>query len=526
MNITTDVLIIGSGIAGLSLALKAAEHTNVTVITKNEIMESNTRYAQGGIASVIHEKDNFESHIRDTFLAGSELGDKTVIETVVSAGPRLIDELLKIGVRFSKRKKNEFDLTIEGGHSERRVLHASDMTGFELVKKLAAHVRKHPRITVLEHHVAIDLLTNRHLKKKSNDAQCFGAYVLQKKKNTIATIRAKATVLASGGAGKLYLYTSNPDIATGDGIAMAYRAGCDIANLEFVQFHPTCLYHPKAKSFLISEALRGEGGKLRLMNGHPFMNHYHKQKDLAPRDVVARAIDFELKKRGDPHVLLDMTHLSQRFLKNRFPNIYKTCLDFGYDMAKVPVPVVPAAHYSCGGVKVDLNGRTSLENLYAIGEVSCTGFHGANRLASNSLLEGVAYADFVYFDLARRGFLKRVIHPKVRPWNSYKATDSDEAVVITQNWDEIRRLMWNYVGIVRSDKRLHRAKARIQILQDEIKEYYWNFKLSADLIELRNLSLVADLTIQSALKRKESVGLHYNIDHPKRAKRLLQFNIV
>jgi L-aspartate oxidase len=526
MQLRTELLIIGSGISGLSLALKAADRMDVTIVTKREAMESNTRYAQGGIASVMHGADNFDSHVRDTFIAGAELGDMDVIEDVVSAGPRLVGELLKCGVRFTKRNKSDFDLAIEGGHSQRRVLHAADLTGYEIEKKLHDKVCRHPRIRILEHHVAIDLLTDRNLKNKTGEKICYGAYVFNRKNNTILTVRSKAAVLASGGAGKVYLYTSNPDIATGDGIAMAYRAGCEIANLEFVQFHPTCLYHARAKSFLISEALRGEGGKLRLMGGESFMPRYHAKKELAPRDIVARAIDHELKKRGDAYVTLDMTHHPREFLRKRFPNIYKTCREFGYDLAKAPIPVVPAAHYFCGGVKVDRRGRTALGNLYAVGETSCTGLHGANRLASNSLLEGIAYADFVAKDLAARGDLRDFDKADARDWSAFDAVDSDEAVVITQNWDEIRRLMWNYVGIVRSDKRLKRAERRIQLLREEIKEYYWNFKLSADLLELRNIATVAELTVKSALKRKESIGLHYTIDHPDRAQKSVRFNVV
>lgn len=522
----TDLLILGSGISGLSLALKAAQDFNVTLVTKNEALESNTRYAQGGIASVMAKTDCFDSHIEDTFTAGAELGDLKVIEDVVCAGPKLIDELLKVGVSFSKSKKNEFDLGREGGHTHRRILHSKDLTGFEIERKLLAKAKKHKRIKILEHHIAVDLIVDRHLKKKSGDPLCYGAYVLNKASGNILTLTAKATVLATGGAGKVYLYTSNPDVATGDGIAMAYRAGCDIANLEFVQFHPTCLFHPKAKSFLISEALRGEGGKLLKEDGDAFMKKYHKLKDLAPRDIVARAIDHELKKSGDDYVTLDMTHKSKDFLKKRFPTIYSTCRKYGYNMSKEPVPVVPAAHYFCGGVKVNGKGRTRLNNLYAIGEVSCTGLHGANRLASNSLLEGLAFADKVYADLKKRKDLDNTNYKWVRGWNIFEATDSDEAVVITQNWDEIRRFMWNYVGIVRSQKRLQRALTRTTFLLEEIKDYYWNFKLSSDLIELRNIAVVADLTIKCALKRKESVGLHYNMDYPKKSKKPRRFNII
>lgn len=521
----SDLLIIGSGIAGLSLALKAADFCHVTLATKNKALESNTRYAQGGIASVMSTSDHFSSHIEDTFLAGAELGDLKIIEDVICSGPKLIEELLQVGVKFNK-SKNDFDLGREGGHSFRRILHSQDMTGYEIQKKLLARVKRHPRIQVLEHHIAIDLIVDRHLQKKTGDPLCYGAYLFNKPEQKITTLTAKATVLATGGAGKVYLYTSNPDIATGDGIAMGYRAGCDISNLEFVQFHPTCLYHPKAKSFLISEALRGEGGTLRKQSGKAFMGEYHKMKDLAPRDVVARAIDHELKKSGDDYVNLDMTHKSKAFLQNRFPNIYKTCKKYGYDMAKEALPVVPAAHYFCGGIKVNRKGRTSLNNLYAIGEVSCTGLHGANRLASNSLLEGLAYADKVVQDLKKRQDLDNINTRWVRNWNAFEATDSDERVVITQNWEEIRRFMWNYVGIVRSNKRLQRALTRTSLLLAEIHDYYWDFKLNSDLIELRNLALVADLTIKCALKRKESIGLHANLDYPKKAKKSVRFNTI
>jgi L-aspartate oxidase len=525
-TIKTDLLIIGSGIAGLSLALKAANNRDVLIITKRDALEANTRYAQGGIASVMDRLDNFDAHIRDTLTAGADLCDENIVSRVVSAGPKLINELLGWGVKFNQASRTEFDLAIEGGHSRRRVLHAADITGLEIQTKLLAAARKNSRIRFLEYHTAVDLIVDRHLVKRSKRGLCYGAYVLSPDNKTMQVVRAQATVLATGGAGKLYLYTSNPDIATGDGIAMGYRAGCRVANLEFVQFHPTCLYHPQAKSFLISEALRGEGGILRLPDGEAFMQRYHPQKDLAPRDIVARAIDFELKKRGDTFVTLDMTHKSRAFLKKRFPTIYATCQTYGYDLAKAPIPVVPAAHYSCGGVLTDKRGRTDLDNLYAIGEVSCTGLHGANRLASNSLLEGLAYADFVATDLTERRDLPGSGEFPVKAWRTGKATESDEAVVITQNWDEIRRFMWNYVGIVRTTKRLKRAQTRIQIMQDEIHDYYWNFKLTRDLVELRNLALTAELTIHCALKRKESVGLHFNADYPKAMKKKSLFTLI
>lgn len=522
----TDILIIGSGIAGLSLALKLAQDHQVTIVTKKNALETNTRYAQGGIASVVAQIDNFDAHIHDTMEAGAQICDQKTVEKVICSGPKLIDELLHLGVHFSKDRRHDFDLGMEGGHSQRRVLHSKDITGLEIETKLLQKAKKHSRIQILEHHIAIDLIGNRHLKRRKKQDRCYGAYVLNSKTGKIKTIPSKLTVLATGGAGKTYLYTSNPDIATGDGIAMAYRAGCRVANLEFVQFHPTCLHHPRAKSFLLSEALRGEGGKLRLMNGKSFMPAYHKLKELAPRDVVARAIDYELKKHGHKYATLDMSHQSRDYLKERFPTIYKTCRQFGFDMAKEPIPVVPAAHYFCGGVKVDLKGATDLHGLYAIGEVSCTGLHGANRLASNSLLEGLAFADFVYKDITKSLVWKKETTPNIKAWDIGKATDADELVVITQNWDEIRRMMWNFVGIVRSHKRLLRAQRRIDILLEEIKEYYWDFKLTPDLIELRNICRTADLIIKLALKRKESIGLHYTIDHPKPARKPVRYNMI
>lgn len=526
------MLIIGSGIAGLSLALKLAEDRKVLIITKADAIESNTRYAQGGIASVISTKDNFDSHIADTMEAGAFLNDEKVVERVVEAGPHVIDTLVSLGVRFSKPTKDDinpegpFALGREGGHSERRILHAKDITGFEIENKLLKKALRHPRIKILEHHMAIDLIGDRHLKRPKNEDRCYGVYALNRKTKTIVTIQSGVTVLASGGAGKTYLYTSNPDVASGDGIAMAYRIGCVISNLEFVQFHPTCLHHPKAKSFLISEALRGEGGKLLLQNHEPFMKNYHPKAELAPRDIVARAIDYELKKRGDRHVYLDMTHKSKKYLQQRFPTIEKTCRQYGIDISKEPIPVVPAAHYFCGGVKVDHRGRTSIENLYAIGEVSCTGLHGANRLASNSLLEGVAFAEFVAADVRQNKNGTKLLDHTVRNWDKGKATNADELVVVMHNWDEIRRMMWNYVGIVRSNKRLKRAERRIKVLLEEVKEYYWDFIPTDDILELRNICRVADLTIRCALNRKESIGLHFNIDHPKQAKNSKRHNTI
>lgn len=531
MKIQSDILIIGSGIAGLSLALKLADRFKVSIITKKEAMDANTRYAQGGIASVMSATDNFDSHIQDTLKAGDGLCHEDVVEKIVKDGPRFIDELIEIGVSFSRRKGKEYDLGREGGHSQRRVLHSGDMTGNEIESAALKKVRKNPNIKIHEYHVAIDLILSKKIDPNVDENCCLGVYVLDTEKNIVRTFEAPVTILATGGAGRVYLYTSNPDIATGDGLAMAYRAGAKIANLEFVQFHPTCLYdlsfraeHPgeRKKSFLISEAVRGEGGILKLIDGTPFMPQYHPMKDLASRDIVARAIDFEMKKRGDDYVLLDISHKGKKFIKERFPNIYATCKKAGYNMSKEPVPVVPAAHYFCGGVVCDMEGRTSLPSLYAIGEVACTGLHGANRLASNSLLEAVAMADYSTQSIIRdfskfksRDARSRV-STKIPEWNPGKATESEEAVVVNQNWGAIRHLLWNYVGIVRSNKRLERAKQGIQTLQKEIKDYYWNFTITRDLIELRNIAMVAEMIIDCAMVRKESRGLHYNIDYPEK----------
>ncbi len=509
-----DYLIIGSGIAGLSLALKAATRGSVLIVTKDRLPESNSAYAQGGIASVWSAEDSFAAHVQDTLIAGAGLCHADVVGAVVREGPDRIRELIALGTNFSRRpggEEAEYDLGLEGGHSHRRILHASDATGQEIIRALIAAVRQQPNITILEKHLGIDLLTSA----ESSGTKCWGAYVLDLETNQVKTLTARVTVLCSGGAGKVYLYTSNPDVATGDGLAMAYRAGVPLANLEFFQFHPTCLFHPRAKSFLVSEALRGEGAVLRRPDGTPFMARYHPRAELAPRDVVARAIDSEMKVHGFTHVLLDISHRDTDFLRQRFPAISRRCLEFGIDLTKEPIPVVPAAHYLCGGVVTDLNGATALARLYAAGEVAMTGLHGANRLASNSLLEAVVFAHRVFVHANAFLAADHCTPPAFPEWNPGHAVNSDEMVVVTHTWEEIRRLMWNYVGIVRSDRRLARARRRIALIQDEIREYYWNFLVTGDLLELRNLATVAELIIRCASLRHESRGLHYTLDYPE-----------
>lgn len=515
MKIISDFLIIGSGIAGLSYALKVADRGKVAIVTKREMTETATNLAQGGIASVFSTEDTFESHFRDTMVAGAFLSHEDVVRLVVESGPQAIRDLIDWGVQFTRNAQGDYDLTREGGHSQRRILHAQDATGREIERALVEAVRRHPNITIYEHHVAVDLITEAKVKhRRLEPNRCLGAYVLDIRGNEVVTFGSRVTVLATGGVGKVYLYTCNPDVATGDGTAMAYRAGALIANMEFMQFHPTTLYHPYAKSFLISEAVRGEGGILKRQDGTAFMAGYHELKDLAPRDIVARAIDNEMKVRGDDCVYLDITHRGADYIRDRFPTIYETCLSYGIDMTREPIPVVPAAHYLCGGVRVDTWGESDIRNLFAIGEVSCTGLHGANRLASNSLLEGVVFAD-----RAARRSLERLSRPaepfpSIEPWDTGSARDSDEEVVVAHNWDEIRRCMWNYVGIVRSNKRLVRALRRIKMIQEEITDYYWDFYVTSDLIELRNIATVAEMIVRCALERKESRGLHYNIDYP------------
>lgn len=511
----TDFLVLGSGIAGLSFALEAAELGRVIVATKREAAESNTRYAQGGIAGAMGKDDSFELHRDDTLLAGAGLCHEDVVDLCVRAAPERINWLVDLGVSFSKVPSDdavEFDFGREGGHSRRRVLHVADLTGREIEQVLVARVREHPNIVLLEDHLGLDLI----VRDGPDGRQVDGAFLMDRKDGVVTAVGAGATVLACGGAGKVYLYTSNPDVATGDGVAMAYRAGARVANMEFFQFHPTCLYHPKAKSFLLSEALRGEGGILRRLDGTRFMEGHHPQLELAPRDIVARAIDHEMKTTGDDHVLLDMTHLDAVFLERRFPHLLETCLKFGIDMRREPVPVVPAAHYMCGGVWTNTEGRTSLPGLYAIGEVACTGLHGANRLASNSLLEAVVFSHRAVQDLVPR--VASFAPPEdVAPpaWMRRGApSHREESVMVSQDWDEIRRLMWNYVGIVRSNRRLHGARRRLDLLAREVREYLLTTPMTPDIAELRNLSLVAQLIVESALARQETRGLHFNVDYP------------
>ncbi len=520
----TDFLVIGSGIAGLSYALKVAEFGKVTIITKKQIQKTNTALAQGGVAAVFSEIDSFDLHIKDTLDAGDGLCNKEVAAMVVKDGPRRIRELVDQGASFNRDGKGDYEFSLgqEGGHSAKRIVYAHDLTGKEIEDTLVENVEKNENITILEDHIAVNLITftssiRSGLLVTQNENICCGAYVLNNRTGEIETFYAGITLLACGGASKVYLYTSNPDIATGDGIAMAYRAGASVANMEFVQFHPTCLYHPEAKNFLISEAVRGEGAYLVDEKGRRFMENYSPDKELACRDVVARAIDTELKRTGADSVFLDITHKDPDFIRTRFPNIHAKCLQYGIDITKDLIPVVPAAHYMCGGIATDLNAKTDVQRLYAVGETACTGFHGANRLASNSLLEALVFSHRAFKEsLKEFENIGNKVMVTMDQWDETNTTNSDEAIVVSHNWDEIRRLMWNYVGIVRSDKRLQRALRRIQNIKEEINEYYWDFKVTADLIELRNLSTVAELIILSALERKESRGLHYTIGYPER----------
>lgn len=521
---SVDFLVIGSGIAGLTFALKTARHGKVAIITKKEKAESNTNYAQGGVAAVFSKDDSFHLHVEDTERAGAGLCHQDAVELLIKNGPRRVQELIDWGVEFSHREppeQNEFDLGREGGHSRDRIVHAKDLTGKIVEQSLLNAIKKHPNINIFEQHIAIDLITEHHLGLNSalgeSPLHCWGAYVFDDGRNEIVQFLAKATLLASGGCGQIYLHTTNPQIATGDGIAMAYRAGAQIANLEFMQFHPTTLFHPSANSFLISEAVRGFGGKLKTQDGTSFMDKYHSLAELAPRDVVARAIDAELKKRGEEFVYLDVTHKNSNEIKDRFPNIYNNCIKYNIDITSQPIPVVPAAHYMCGGVLTDIHGRTTIQNLYACGEVACTGVHGANRLASNSLLEALVFAHQVYEDITRKPLLESPDQfPQIPQWNDEGTFNHEEWILISHDKEEVQSLMWDYVGIVRSNLRLKRAQRRINLISKEIENFYKKTKITPGLVELRNLVLVAKLIIHCAAFRKESRGLHYTTDYPKK----------
>lgn len=517
----SDVLVIGAGIAGLTLALRLASSAHVTVLAKSTLTEGSSLYAQGGVAAVLDdEEDSLSSHLQDTIDAGAGLCDPQTVKFVVEQGPAAIRWLIDKGVPFTKIGDHEdesvYHLTREGGHSHRRVIHAADQTGKAIENTLESLVRQHPNVELLEHHIAVDLITRTKL-GLDGDNRCLGAYVLNRVSGDVEVFSANFTVLATGGASKAYLYTSNPDTSTGDGVAIAWRAGCRVANMEFVQFHPTCLYHPQAKSFLVSEALRGEGAVLKLPDGTLFMKEHDARGELAPRDIVARAIDFEMKKRGLDCVHLDISHKPKEFIIKHFPNIHNICLQLGFDMTRDPIPVVPAAHYTCGGIMADLNGRSDLNGLHVVGECAHTGLHGANRLASNSLLECVVFAQAAAEDINQHIADFNPDASALPPWDESRVTDADEEVVVSHNWDELRRFMWDYVGIVRTDKRLERALHRVTLLQQEIQEFYANFTISNDLIELRNLVEVAELIIRCAQKRKESRGLHYTRDYPQPA---------
>jgi L-aspartate oxidase len=521
MTLTCDVLVLGSGLAGLSLALKVARFADVVVLTKKADRESNTNYAQGGIAAVFDREDSFADHVRDTLRCGAGLCDPDVVRQVVREAPERVRELAALGVGFTRAGRG-FSLAREGGHSRRRIVHAADFTGRAIEQVLLDRVHRHPRVRVLENRLAVDLILDSRLRRggtpRGGRDACWGAYALDRRTGRIAPVAARCTVLATGGSGKVYLYTSNPDVATGDGLAMAYRAGVAVENLEFVQFHPTCLYHPRAKSFLLSEALRGEGAVLRTLDGTRFMARYHTSGELAPRDVVARAIDREMKRRGDPHVTLDISHLPARQVRARFPNICAELLRFGFDLTREPIPVVPAAHYMCGGVRATLAGRTSIAGLLAIGEVACTGLHGANRLASNSLLEALVGAHHAASEVARR--LRAARRPmRAQPWSARGTRPALESVLFDHNWDAVRRTMWDLVGIVRSDARLAVASERLDLMGREIEDDFRRLRVTPDLVELRNIALVARLIVGSARRRGESRGLHFNLDHRRTSAR-------
>ena len=508
-----DTIIVGSGLAGLSLALRLADKQKICLITKKSLQGGASYMAQGGIAAVLGEDDSIESHVKDTLIAGAGLCNEEVVRHVVREGLDAIQWLIDLHVPFTPDplEAHHFHLTREGGHSHRRIIHAADATGQAVQRTLIERILANPNITVLENHMAIDLITGAKL--DLDDNRCLGLYALDTLENRVRSIAADNTVLATGGAGKVYLYTTNPDTATGDGVSIGWRAGCRVSDMEFIQFHPTCLYHPSEKSFLISESLRGEGGILRLPDGTRFMPEHDERAELAPRDIVARAIDFEMKKRGIECVYLDMTHKGTEFLRSHFPTIYSKCLELGINISKDPIPVVPAAHYQCGGLMTDLSGKTDVPHLYAIGETACTGLHGANRLASNSLLECLVFSKAAAIDILNTQKQEAIELPL---WDESRVTDADEEIVIHHNWSELRRFMWNYVGIVRTRKRLERAQNRIRLLAEEIDEYYSNFRVSEDLLELRNLVLTAELIVRSAILRTESRGLHYSRDYPDR----------
>jgi len=520
-----DLLIIGSGTAGLTLALKMADKARVAVLSKSQLEEGASLYAQGGISVVLDKADSLQSHIDDTLRAGGGLCDEDVVRFTVEHARESVEWLIEQGVSFTRddMTTETYHLTQEGGHSHRRVIHSADATGRAVETTLLDKAKAHPNISLFPYHIGIDLITtHKHLATEENS--CLGCYVLDIKKDQPKTFLAPVTVLATGGAGKVYLYTSNPDVSTGDGIAMGWRAGCRIANMEFIQFHPTCLFHPKAKSFLISEALRGEGATLKLADGTRFMPAFHPQAELAPRDIVARAIDHEMKRLGQDCVYLDISHQSKEFITTHFPTIYKRCLQFGVDMAKESIPVVPAAHYTCGGVMTDMRGRTDIDGLYAIGETAHTGLHGANRMASNSLLECLVFADAAARDILNRP--KITLPDNIPHWDESRVHPAKEAVAISHNWDELRRFMWDYVGIVRSTQRLNRARQRLYLLQQEIDEFYSQHHISNDLLELRNLADVAELIIESAIQRKESRGLHYTLDYPETSDKTASNSII
>jgi len=514
MQIKTDFLVIGSGISGQLVSLELAKKGKVILIAKDEIKEANTYYAQGGIAAVMDKKnDSFKQHVEDTLYAGDGLCNKKVVNEIIEESPEIVKKLNSLGVKFERNDSN-FKLSKEGGHSKNRVLYYKDITGQEIENKLYKKIKDHPNIIVLAYHFAADLIIEKKLSTmNSNKNKCWGAFVYNKLENRMISIGAKRTILATGGAGKVYLYTSNPDIATGDGIAMAFRAGATIQNMEFMQFHPTTLYHPYAKNFLISEAVRGEGGVLKTINGRQFMHKYHELKSLAPRDIVARSMDTEMKKDGVDHLCLDISMKSDQCIKNRFPNIYKKCLKYNIDITKDMIPVVPAAHYNCGGIKATINGKTDIENLFAIGETACTGFHGANRLASNSLLEGAVMAQKAADFIKKSGFDEDII-PELDYWKS-PVTLKHENVIINNNWDELRRTMWNFVGIVRSDKRLRYALKRIKLIEEEIKEFYYENPVSTNLLEMRNLIINAKIILKASLWRTESRGIHFTLEYPE-----------